>query len=154
MLAKPGHSLSPPKMKKFLATAAFVLAACGLLQTPLALAESGYSHFDVSEILDLDTEDNQPAAETTLYENILEDAKENNTSVAAAIILRIINVLTLLIGTFTFITIMIGGFMMVTAGGDESKIDRAKGILVQSILGMIVAFLAYFITAFVQSFFY
>ena len=141
-------------MKKFLATAAFVLAACRLLQTPLALAENGYSGFDVSEILDLDTEDNETSSTTTLYENILEDADEKNTSVAAAIILRIINVLTLLIGTFTFVTIMIGGVMMITAGGDEGKLDRAKGILLQSITGMCVAFLAYFITAFIQSFFY
>lgn len=141
-------------MKKFLATAAFVLAACGLLQTPLALADNGYSHFDVSEILDLDAEDNDTASTTDIYENIQNDAQEKNTSVAAAIILRVINVLTLLIGTFAFITIMIGGVMMVTAGGDESKIDRSKGILLQAITGMIVAFLAYFITAFIQSFFY
>lgn len=144
-------------MKKFLATAAFILATCGILQTPLALADNGYSRFDVSEILDLDTEDNGANAETTLYENIIDDAKSHDgqqISVPAAIILRVINILTLLIGTFAFVTIMIGGFMMISAGGDEGKIDRAKGILTQSIIGMVIAFLAYFITAFVQSFFY
>lgn len=144
-------------MKKFLATAAFVLAACGILQTPLALADNGYSRFQVDEILDLDTEDNGANADTTFYETIIEDAKSHDgqqISVPAAIILRVINILTLLIGTFAFVTIMIGGFMMISAGGDEGKIDRAKAILTQSILGMVIAFLAYFITAFVQSFFY
>lgn len=141
-------------MKKFLATAAFVLAACGMLQTPLALADNGYSHFTVEEILDLDTEDNGANAETTFYETIKDDADEKQISVPAAIILRVINILTLLIGTFAFVTIMIGGFIMISSGGDTGKIDRGKAILTQSILGMVIAFLAYFITAFVQSFFY
>ena len=144
-------------MKKILAAAAFVLAACGILQTPLALADNGYSHFDVSEILDLDTDDNGSDASTTIYENIIEDAKNHDgqkISVPAAIILRVINILSLLIGTFAFVTIMIGGFTLISAGGDESKIDRAKGIITQSIIGMVIAFLAYFIAAFVQSFFY
>lgn len=141
-------------MKKILASVTFILATCGLLNSPLALADNGYSGFDVSEILDIDTDDNQTNSSTTIYENIQNDAKEQNISVVAAIILRVINVLTLLIGTFTFVTIMIGGFMMVTAAGDESKIDRAKSILNQSIVGTIIAFFAYFITAFIQSFFY
>jgi hypothetical protein len=34
---------SPPQL--------FVLAACGLLQTPLALADNGYSGFDVSDLI-------------------------------------------------------------------------------------------------------
>ncbi|MEK9159411.1 MAG: hypothetical protein AAB383_01640 [Patescibacteria group bacterium] len=141
-------------MKKNLASLAFILTTCGLLHSPLALADNGYSGFDVSEILDIDTNDNGTNESTDIYENIQDDAKENNTSVAAALILRVINVLTLLIATFTFITIMIGGFMMVTAAGDESKIDRAKSILTQSVIGMVLAFFSYFIAALIQSFFY
>lgn len=142
-------------MKKLLASAALFLASCGILSAPLAYAENGYSGFDVSEILDIDEDDAEIGGQDTkLWENIIEDADEHNTSVIGAIILRAINLLSLLVGTFTFVTILIGGIMMVTAGGDENKIDRAKNILVQSILGCALAFLAYFITAFVQSFFY
>jgi len=142
-------------MKKIFASIALFLASCGLLSAPLALADNNYSSFDVSEILNIndgDTETNGQSID--LFENIIESAKEKNTSVAGAIILRAINLLSLLVGTFTFVVIMIGGLLMVTAGGDQNKIDRSKSILVQSILGLSLAFMAYFITAFIQSFFY
>lgn len=142
-------------MKKIFLTLLVILAAFGLSQSPLALADNGYSGFDVSEILDFDTDDAESGGNSTdIFENIVKDADDNNTSIVGAIILRAINLLSLLVGTFTFVTILIGGLMMITANGDENKIDRSKGILVQSILGAVLAFAAYFITAFVQSFFY
>ncbi|MFA6024293.1 MAG: hypothetical protein WC777_03710 [Candidatus Gracilibacteria bacterium] len=141
-------------MKKIIASFVLFLASCGLLASPLALADNGYSGFDVKEILDLDAEDNQTNDSTEIYENITDEATERGVSVPAAIILRIINILTLLIGTVTFVVIMIGGFMMVTAGGDEGQVDKAKGILSQAIVGCLLAFFAYFITVFIQSFFY
>lgn len=141
-------------MKKILVSLAIFFATFSLSASVVS-ADNGYSNFDVSEILDIDQNDAETGGQDTqLFENIIEDAQEHNTSVAGAIILRVINLLSLLIGTFTFVTIMIGGFMMITAGGDESKIDNAKAILTQSIVGCVIAFLAYFITAFVQSFFY
>ncbi len=141
-------------MKKFLVSLAIFFATL-TVAAPLVAADNGYSNFDVSEILDIDqTDADTEGQDTKLFENIIQDANEHNTSVAGAIILRVINLLSLLIGTFTFVTIMIGGFMMITAGGDESKIDNAKSILTQAIIGCVLAFLAYFITAFIQSFFY
>lgn len=142
-------------MKPIFLTLLVILAAFGLSQSPLALADNGYSSFDVSEILDFDSDDAEAGGNSTdLFENIIEDAEENNTSIVGAIILRAINLLSLLVGTFTFVTILISGFLLITADGDENKIDRAKGIILQSILGAVLAFLAYFITVFIQSFFY
>ena len=140
-------------MKKILVSLALVLGTLNLLSVPHVEA-NGYESFDVSNILDIDDDDNSTGQSTDLFENIINDAKEKNTSVVGAILLRAINLLSLLVGTFTFVMIMIGGFMMVTAGGDEGKIDKGKNILGQAITGCILAFLAYFITAFLQSFFY
>lgn len=142
-------------MKKCFTLLLVILAAFGLFQTELVFADNGYSSFDVSDILDFDSDDAEAGGNSTdIFENIIKDADENNTSIVGAIILRAINLLSLLIGTFAFVTILIAGIMMITADGDENKIDRSKGILLQSILGTVLAFLAYFITAFVQSFFY
>lgn len=143
-------------MKKILVAFALILASLSLF-APSTLAESGYSNFDVSEILDIDptSDDAETGGQSTdIFESIRDEAEENNTSFVGAILLRAINVLSLLVGTFAFITIMIGGFMLVTAGGDTGKIDRAKGIFAPAIVGTVISFLAYFITAFVQSFFY
>jgi hypothetical protein len=141
-------------MKKILVAFGLLLALSMFFQAPLSLAESDYGSFDVSEILDIDESDNNTGQSTDIYENIKNDADEKQTSVVSAVILRAINVLTLLIGTFTFVTLLISGYLMITAGGDTGKIDKAKGMISPAILGMILAFFSYFIAAFIQSFFY
>lgn len=135
-------------MKKILAT---LLLALSLTLNPaqLAWADSSDS-FNVFEILEVDTGEDT----TEFSENIREEAGKKSTSPAGAIILRAINILSLLVGTFAFILILIGGFMMITAGGDESKVDRAKNLLTQAVTGTFLAFMAYFIVVFIQSFFY
>lgn len=141
-------------MKKFLSTLALVLGLSSFFATPAFATD--YDTFEVFEILEVSdsTSNNSDSASTTLSDSLEEEAKEKGTSIAGAIILRVINILTLLVGTFAFVTIMYGGFMLVTANGEESKIERGKGILLQAIVGLFLAFLAYFIVAFVQSFFY
>lgn len=114
---------------------------------------TNYDNFDVLNILDVD-EDEDASGSTDLNENITREASAKNTSVAGAVILRAINLLTLLVGTFSFVMILIGGIMFVTAGGEENRIDKAKAILNQAIVGTFLAFLAYFMVVFVQSFFY
>src|SRR3989338_1303884 len=140
-------------MKKIFATLALMLGISGLL-VPAALA-TDYGTFEISEILNVtdETDDNVDVS-TGFWDSIQEDAEQKGTSRAGAEILRAINILTLLVGTFAFVVIMYGGFMLVTANGEESKIERGKCILLQAILGLFLAFLAYFIVSFVQSFFY
>ena len=148
-------------MKKIFATLVLFLGAFGVLSSlfvmaPAAWAITDYGSFEVDEILNVDdtTSDNEDSGSTTFFDTIEDEADAKGTSRAGAVILRLINILTLLVGTFAFVTIMYGGFMLVTANGEESKIERGKGILIQAILGLFLAFLAYFIVAFVQSFFY
>lgn len=125
---------------------------------PDALAENttnSQDHFDAFGILNVE-EDQGLGGSTDLADEIRQDAEGENGSgsVVAALILRAINLMMLTIGTFAFLTLFYAGILMVTANGDESKIDRAKNILTQSILGLVFAFLAYYIVTFVQSFFY
>jgi len=71
-----------------------------------------------------------------------------------AYIVRLINFLSTIIGSFAFVAIVIGGIMMVGSGGQEQAISRGKDIIKYAIMGLIVAFSAFFITSFVQSIFY
>lgn len=128
------------------------------VSAPLAFAEEDKSaqikdssSFDVFDIFSPEEpEDGDEITES----DILSEAEAAGTSPAGIIILRAINILSLLIGTFAFVMIIIGGFMFATAGGEESKVDRGKAILLQSIFGLIIAFLSYMIVTFIQSFFY
>jgi len=77
-----------------------------------------------------------------------------DTPVIAVFIIRMINYLSLTIGSFAFLSIVIGGIMLVTSGGQEQQISKGKDIIKYAIIGLAVALAAYFITAFVQSIFY
>lgn len=107
------------------------------------------SSFNVFDILSPDEE-----SEKKTLDAVLQDAADKGTSPAGAIILKAINILMLLIGTFAFVLIIIGGFMFVTSNGDEPSIDRAKALLTQSVIGLVIAFFSYLIVYFIQSFFY
>ena len=153
--------------KKVLLSALFILTLWG--KSPMVFADDSTdttstdctydtstdtdSHFSVFNVLTVDECTNNSVGSSDLANEI--KAKETESgSVAAALILRIINILLLVIGTFAFVTIFYAGILLVTANGEESKIDKSKSILLQSITGVVVAFLAYYIVTFVQSFFY
>ena len=155
-------------MKKFLATllaTLMLVLSIGILSTPvapLAFADDEVeietkikdsANFDIFEILSVDGETDEDPSEH-LSQDILDAAEAENISPAAALILRVINILILLIGTFAFVMIVIGGFLYSTSAGDESQRDRGTAILTQSALGLVIAFGSYFIVTFIQSFFY
>jgi len=143
-------------MKKLIATA---LLACLLVMSSNSIAFAtdldpakieDASSFNVFDILSVDDEDNGEH----LTETLVAEAEEAGTSAVGALILRAINILSLLVGTFAFVMIIIGGFMWSTSGGNETQIDKGKAILTQAIVGLFIAFLAYFIVTFILSFFY
>jgi integral membrane sensor domain MASE1 len=69
-------------------------------------------------------------------------------------IVRVVNFLALTIGSFAFLAIVIGGILLLTAAGQEQQIQKGKDIIKFAVIGLIVALMAYFIVAFVQSIFY
>ena len=143
-------------VRKVLVAALLSLTLWGSIPTVLAEnTTNSQEHFDAFDILNVE-EDQGLGGSTDLAGEIRENAEGENGSgsVVAALILRAINLMMLTIGTFGFLTLFYAGILMVTANGDESKIDRAKSIFTQTLLGFIFAFLSYSIVVFVQSFFY
>ena len=61
----------------------------------------------------------------------------------------LIGVFLSFLGIIFLILIMYGGFIWMTAGGNEVKVAKAKQVLEQSIIGVIIVMAAYSITAFV-----
>ncbi|MFH1668261.1 MAG: hypothetical protein ABH884_04560 [Candidatus Komeilibacteria bacterium] len=56
------------------------------------------------------------------------------------------------LGLIAVILMMYGGFIWMTSGGDPAKIDKAKRILINAIIGIIIILSAFIITAFVINF--
>jgi hypothetical protein len=69
-------------------------------------------------------------------------------------IVRLINILSLMIGSVAFLSIVIGGILLLSSGGKEQQITKGKDIIKYAIIGLVIAFSAYYITAYVQSTFY
>ncbi len=61
----------------------------------------------------------------------------------------ILNALMGILGTLLVLYLIYGGFLWMTAGGDEKQVEKAKEIIKNSIIGLIVIFLAYGIASFV-----
>lgn len=65
------------------------------------------------------------------------------------IIGNLINVFLGLLGVVFLVLVIYGGFIWMTAGGDESKVERAKQTLIRAVIGLIITLSAYAITAFI-----
>ena len=67
-------------------------------------------------------------------------------------IFRIVtNVLLFVIGAVSVIMLIIGGFRYVTSQGDQTQVQSAKNTILYSIVGIVVAILAYAAVNFVVS---
>lgn len=65
------------------------------------------------------------------------------------IIGRIINVVLSVLGVIFLILVVYAGAIWMTAGGDGKKVDKAKGILINAVVGLIITMSAYAISVFV-----
>jgi len=54
-----------------------------------------------------------------------------------------INYLFGILGVIFLTIVLVGGYLWMTAGGNEEKVGKAKGFIINGINGMIVIFLAY-----------
>lgn len=70
-----------------------------------------------------------------------------------AFILTILDFATQIIGSLAVLIMIIGGFMFMTAQGDQTKVDKAKDVIKFAIIGLVITFLSYIIVIFIQSIF-
>lgn len=67
--------------------------------------------------------------------------------------LTILDFATQIIGSIALILIIISGFMLMLAQGNQQKLDEAKDIAKYAVIGLIITFMSYIITIFVQGLF-
>jgi len=65
------------------------------------------------------------------------------------IIFEVIRYLLSFLGVAAVLIIIYGGFLWMSAGGDPEKVGKAKKIITQAIIGLIIILLSYSLTMFV-----
>jgi len=68
-----------------------------------------------------------------------------------ALIKKIVNILSIIVGVAAVIMIIYGGFRYVTSGGDSGNITTAKNTIIYALVGLVVVALAQGIVRFVLS---
>lgn len=77
------------------------------------------------------------------------DVGDTGESQLTQMIARIINVLLSVLGVIFFLLVLYGGFLWMTSAGNEEKVKKAKTILTDSVIGLIILLAAYAISRFV-----
>ena len=78
------------------------------------------------------------------------DVWSGNTSLSQ-IIGQILNIIFGFLGVIAVLIILWGGFVWMTAGGEQDKVDKAKKMIYAGIIGLVIIFAAYAIAMFVMS---
>lgn len=66
-----------------------------------------------------------------------------------AVIPRIINIIMSVLAIIAVVIVLIGGFMWMTAAGNEERVKKAKQVLVAGVIGLAIILAAYAIASFV-----
>lgn len=65
------------------------------------------------------------------------------------VIVRIINISLGFLGIIVVLFVLYGGFLWLTSGGDERKVETAKTVIKNSIIGLVIIILSFAITRFI-----
>lgn len=71
-----------------------------------------------------------------------------------AVISRGINLLLSFVGVIFFALLIYGSFIWMTAGGNEEKTKKAKGMIMNSLVGLIITLSAYVLSYFLIKYFW
>jgi type IV secretory pathway VirB2 component (pilin) len=64
---------------------------------------------------------------------------------------QIIDIVLGVLGVLLVILIIYAGFLWMTSQGDKDKVTKAKGIIMQAVIGLVIIFAAYALANFVLS---
>lgn len=77
----------------------------------------------------------------------------NFTDNPGGVIRNVIIAILVISAVVALIFLIWGGFKWITSGGDKTKVEAARNTIIAAVVGLIVAFLAYFILAVVLGIF-
>jgi len=82
-----------------------------------------------------------------LYKTLNTEASEGNG--IPIIIGKVVGALLAFVGVLFFILMIYGGFLWMTARGNEQEVTKAKDLIVSATIGLIIVLASYAITAYI-----
>ncbi|MFA5318648.1 MAG: pilin [Patescibacteria group bacterium] len=83
------------------------------------------------------------------YQNEIGDPTGLGNSDPREIAARVINILLGFLGIIAVVLILVGGFMWMTAAGNDDKVATAKKVMVAGVIGLVIVLAAFGIARFV-----
>ena len=123
-------------MKKIILTVFSLISIFSVLNSPLALAQSANSQEALDQL---------KAAGGASGANIAGSGPADPRIIAAIIIRSVLA----LIGIVFVVLVLYAGFLWMTAAGEEDKISKAKKLLYDGVIGLVIILSAYSITYFI-----
>lgn len=120
-------------------------------QTATTTKKDPLGSFDVSKYLKID--DGQTYLETTTTD-ANNKGKPNLNSGVVYFMIKIIELLTKIIGSFALLFLIAGGLTLMISHGNAQLQTKGKQMILYALLGVIVAFGSLIIVTFVQSLFF
>jgi uncharacterized protein YacL len=90
-----------------------------------------------------------PCANAGQFANLC-NLNANNIGAVIGAAVEFILIIAVIIALFFLIW---GGVRWITSGGDKAKVESARGTIIAAIIGLVIAFLAFFILSLALSFF-
>jgi hypothetical protein len=123
-----------------------------------SVAGDTYSQFNVGEYLTVKTtqttQDNRTINQAVTNVGLKGGQEQkylDSKNPVGAFILQMINLIALTAASLSFLAVVVAGFLMMSAAGNENQLNKGKEILSKAIIGLVITLSAYFIVAFVQN---
>lgn len=126
------------KLKRIIISVAAALALTAPALVPVAV----YAQVDIGGSLECGTE-------AKLQTGGCDTGTEAGTAGLQALIEKIINIFSIIVGVIAVIMIIVGGLKYITSGGDSGNVSSAKNTIIYALVGLVIVALAQFIVRFV-----
>ncbi len=86
---------------------------------------------------------------STIFPNIYKNVDFTTVPGALHLVFNILQFMLFIAGLLAVIFVMIGGVMYSTSGGDEKRVVKARGAILNAVVGLVLVSLAYVIVKYI-----
>ena len=120
-----------------------------IVTVALALAVFGLGAFSAQTAMAETCPEGTPGASRGEVSNLAECSLSDTNNTFMDTLAKIINVVLAVLGIVAVIMIIMGGVTYVTSNGDATKLAKAKNTIIYSVIGLVIALLAFAVVNFV-----
>ena len=120
-----------------------------IVTVALALAVFGLGAFSAQTAMAVTCPEGTPGASRGEASSLAECSLSDTNDTFMNTLAKIINVVLAVLGIVAVIMIIMGGVTYVTSNGDATKLAKAKNTIIYSVIGLVIALLAFAIVNFV-----